>query len=139
MAANRGKERRKADLAKLAELRLEGVSIAECAKKLKVSTRTICTDLQRLDALWLEERIGDVEKVKVRQEAELQSFKRRTWQSWREGELTAKEALEALMKIWDKMCILYRLNSIEAETGPSNIHVTFTTRRKEPKKPAAAS
>jgi len=136
LAKNRTKERRKADLSELARMRLEGVSIAECAKALGVSSRTISTDLQKLDALWLEERIGDVERLKTRQEAELQTFKRRTWQSWREGELSAKEALEALLKIWDRLSCLYRLNSIEGDSGPSNIHVTFTTRRKEVQKPS---
>jgi len=139
MAKNRTKAQRQTDLAKLAEMRLEHVPIADCAKKLEVSERTIYTDLERLDELWREQRVGDVELVKARQEAELVAIKRRIWRSKRSGELTAKEALDALCKVWDKMSQLYSIYRVDETERPKDIVVHVTTRRKEVKKPGEAS
>ena len=132
MSKTRSTIQRQQDLARLSEMRLACRPVSEIAKEIGVSVRSIYYDIEKLNAFWKKERIGEVGAVKARQEAELLFMRREIFKDFRAERISAKEKNDLLFGVWDRMCRLYGVH--DANDGPPpNITVQFTTRRKESK------
>lgn len=130
MAAKRPKGKREADLATLSDLYFQCVPITEIAKRIGVSRQTINGDLKELDGHWKAARIGKVDAVKARLEAELLWMRREVLKDFQDDAISAKEKDDLLLSIWDRFCRLYGVH--ETQDGPPpRVTVEFITRRKE--------
>ena len=78
----RSHEQREADLAKLAEWYLKGVSMGECAKRLGVSRPQITHDIKAIHKMWRESALRDFDAIRSEQLAKIDKLEATYWEGY---------------------------------------------------------
>jgi Helix-turn-helix domain len=91
--AARSKGKRERDLNLIADLYVQKVPQAEIAKAVGLSQGTVSTEIKRLIEFWKEQRLDDLDKIKLEQLHRIDRMERELWEAWNKSKRSGKRTI----------------------------------------------